>query len=195
MDGEYNHNVNFDINFYVREAIPWFCNMAKICCFDIRITNTNSCILKNLEAEEFFCDSDGKKYALTKENNQLVAPPTPIFNRISKGFNVLSEATLPQTDLNPHRSTMYTHGRYFKVDHDFDITYKRIIFAENIPEPIQKDIIIHFKIKDIHIDVSGLISLIRVLEKINKFNDAGVYEYITSALKKLQEDITKCNTK
>ena len=102
---------------------------------------------------------------------------------------------MPEINLNPQQSTMYTHYRYFIPENDNDMIYQRIIFAENIIEPIKKEIKVHFRIKKLEVEINSLIRTIQELEKKKKFNDAGVYEYVMAVLTDEKEEQNECNTK
>ena len=75
------------------------------------------------------------------------------------------------------------------------MTYKRIIFGENIPEPITKEVKVHFRLKEIEIETNELVHLIQDLERKQKFNDAGVFKYVASVLAKENKESIECNMK
>lgn len=120
---------------------------------------------------------------------------SPLNPASNHGSSLLTKQYHPALDLKPKQSTMYTHHRYFKIEHDFDMVYQRIIFAENILDPIQKEIKIHFRLKNIELDINEIIRLIQDLELKKKFNDAGVYEFVAAVLAKEKGEFVKCNTK
>ena len=187
------HSCNDVIEYYVKEAVPWFCNMARTCRFDLRITNPNPFLVKNMDVEQHFFDSVHKEILHTKEDDQIEAAPV---NPDLDTYSGMTNQYPPARNLNPHQSTMYTHTRYFKVDHDFDMIYQRTIFAENILDPITKEIKVHFRVKKVELDINNLVCLIQDLERVKKFNDVGVYDYVASVLaKEKEEGLAECDTK
>lgn len=166
-------------NYYLQKAVPWFCNMAKTCRIDLRVTNPNPFVVKNMDADQHFFDVQHKEFPHTLYDDQIEESPT---NLDLDTTNSMTSQYPPALNLNPHQSTMYTHTRYFKIDHDFDMIYQRIIFAENILEPISKEIKVHFRVKKVEININKLICLIQGLEKVKKFNDVGIYEYVATVL-------------
>ena len=177
--------------YYIQEAIPWFVKMAKTCRVDLRITNPNSYMIKNMRGDNYWADSAGNVTLIgTDENTIENSPYNP-----ELGYCSMTQQISPEENLNPQQSTLYTHYRYFIPEKDCDMTYRRIIFGENIPAPITKEIKVHFRIKEIAMGTEELVHLIQDLERKKKFNDAGVYEYVSSILSKEKEEFTKCNTK
>ena len=184
----YTHAEIYD--FYINHAVPWFCKMARNCRFDLRITNPNSFVVKNMDSEQHFIDLEGNDFSHSVEDDRIESSPQ---NPELENISIMTRQYPPTRNLNPHQSTLYTHARNFMIDHEFSMIYHRVIFAENILDPIHKEIKVNFKIKNVKIHLEDLILLIQKLEQNKKFNDAGVYEYVTSVLEK--EDFDKCNAK
>ena len=164
--------------------------MARNCRFDLRITNPNSFVVKNMDSEQHFIDLEGNDFSHSVEDDRIESSPQ---NPELENISIMTRQYPPTRNLNPHQSTLYTHARNFMIDHEFSMIYHRVIFAENILDPIHKEIKVNFKIKNVKIHLEDLILLIQKLEQNKKFNDAGVYEYVTSVLEK--EDFDKYNAK
>ena len=49
-------------NYYLEKAVPWFCNMAKTYRFDLRVTNPNPFVVKNMDVEQHFFDVQHKEF-------------------------------------------------------------------------------------------------------------------------------------
>ena len=179
------HSIDEVKSFYINEAIPWFCNIAKTCRFDLRITNPNPFVVKNMDAEQHFFDSQRNEISYSREDDRIESAPS---NPDTDYYSEMTTQYPPAKNLNPQQSTMYTHTRYFKVERDFDMVYQRIIFAENILDPIFREITIHFRAKKFEMDINDLIRLIQNLEDKKKFNDAGVFEFVASVLAKEKEE-------
>ena len=179
------------IRYYTESAIPWFIKIAKTCRIDLRITNPNSYIVKNMRGENYFVDSFGKETPVNWEEDFIENSPC----NPQLGFCPMTMQINPECYLNPMQSTIYTHFRYFIPEKDCEMTYKRIIFGENIPEPITKEVKVHFRLKEIEIETNELVHLIQDLERKQKFNDAGVFKYVASVLAKENKESIECNMK
>ena len=178
--------------FYTKKAMPWFIQMARTCRIDLRIKNPNLFMIKNMSSENHFFDLDGNEISYSIEDDRIENCP---YNNDLEENSSMTRQIKPEINLNPQQSTMYTHHRYFIPENDNDMIYQRIIFAENIIEPIKKEIKVHFRIKKLEVEVNSLIRTIQELEKKKKFNDAGVYEYVMAVLTGEKEEQNECNTK
>lgn len=186
------HSCDEIFKFYTKKAMPWFIQMARTCRIDLRIKNPNSFMIKNMSSENHFFDLDGNEIPHSIEDDRIENCP---YNNDLEENSSMTRQIKPEINLNPQQSTMYTHHRYFIPENDYDMIYQRIIFAENIIEPIKKVIKVHFRIKKQEVEVNSLIRTIQELEKKKKFNDAGVYEYVMAVLTGEQEEQNECNTK
>ena len=186
------HSSDEIFEFYTKKAMPWFIQMAKTCRIDLRIKNPNPFMIKNMSAESHFFDLDGNEIHYSIQDDRIANSP---LNTDLEENSLMTPQIKPETNLNPQQSTMYTHHRYFIPENDNDIIYQRIIFAENIIEPIKKEITVHFRIKKLEVEVNSLIRTIKKLEKKKRFNDAGVYEYVMSVLTGEKEEQNECDTR
>lgn len=186
------HSFDEILEFYTKKAMPWFIQMARTCRIDLRIKNPNPFMIKNMSSENHFFDLDGNEIPHPIEDDRIENPP---FNHDAEENSSMTAQIMPEINLNPQQSTMYTHYRYFIPENDNDMIYQRIIFAENIIEPIKKEIKVHFRIKKLEVEINSLIRTIQELEKKKKFNDAGVYEYVMAVLTDEKEEQNECNTK
>lgn len=181
---ENNHYSKEEIkDYYFQKAIPWFINMARICRFDLKLTNPNFFSIKELGAEQHFFDENRNEL-----NSFEIEEIEPSPSRLDLGlYSPMTSQHRPPENLNPHQSAMYTHYRYFLPRNDMDIIYQRIISGENIPEPIKKEIKVHARIKTIVLEIEDLIKIIQNLESQKMFNDAGVFRYVSSVISKSKD--------
>ena len=175
----YNMSVN-DFQLAVNDYIPWFYKMAKICRVDFRIVNPNPSVLKINREETILLDSNGNNiFPNMNEDDHIL---THVYDCEIKSPRARNKSIGTSNILG--QSISYIDSQYFKVDYDFDLTYKRLFYIENINNPIRKEIKIHFKIKEYDHNIKKIIHLINYLKCYKKFNEEGVYEYINFVLKK-----------
>lgn len=179
-----NYSLDEVRDYYYQKAIPWFVSMTQTCRIDLKLTNPNSFLVKNMDVEQHLFDENGNELSFSFEEGLETSPSRPD----SDIRSFMTSQSLPAKDLNPLQSTMYTHRRYFVPPQDMDVVYQRIIFGENIPEPVKKEIKVHFRVKTVVMEIEELVKAIQHLEAQKKFNDAGVFEYVASILKNEQQE-------
>ena len=177
--------------YYYEEAIPWFVRMARVCCFDLRITNPYPFSIKNMSAEHHLFNKDGLEIRIPYPTE--IVTDRPYRPGLDNTGTMTRQMHIP-SDLNPKQSLMFTHHRYYIPQNDQDLVYQRIISAENITEPIKKEIKVHYRVKHIEIPENGLVLQIQKLERQSKFNDAGVFEYVRDILSKEGKEQNSCDT-
>ena len=179
------------LRYYRSEAIPWIVRMASICRLDLVITNPYSFPINNIDGEQHLFDENGKEIKTYKLENLIPKPPVNPYCRMSSSMT-------PETDfafkLNPRRSITLDRSRYFLPEEDQDCIFQRIFYAENITEPIKKEIKIHFRKQRVVFDFNYLIELIQVLEVSEKFNDIGAFQLAKVALGTNDKEQDSCDT-
>ncbi len=168
-------------DYYINNAVPWFCNVARTCCINIRITNTNNYAIKNIYIEHSFLDSHRHESTNIIADDYITSPPLFQANNLND-ISFTKESEPYNKNLNPKQSMIYSYAKYFKVYHDFEMIYQLNIFAENMPNPINKEIKIQFRVQNFTIDFDDIIKMIKDLEAREKFNVNGVYEWVASKL-------------
>ena len=179
------------VQHYKEDALPWFVRMARVCRFDLRITNPYQFAIDNLRFEQHLRNENGIDVKIMNSDDALESPPYhPIFG--ITGY--LSDQKPPDTHLNPNQSTQCTQQCFFIPTKDQDLIYQCTFFASNIIEPITKLIKIHFRIKTIELDPNDLIKIIQKYEKRQKLNDIRVFEFVESVLEKERKEQDSCDT-
>ncbi len=168
-------------DYYINKAMPWFCNVARTCCINIRITNPNHYAIKNINIEHSFLDSHRHESENILADDYITSPPLFQANNLND-ISFTKDNEPNNKNLNPKQSMIYSHAKYFKVHHDFEMIYQLNIYAENMPNPINKEIKIQFRLKNLTIDFDDITKIIKDLETKEKFNITGVYEWVTSKL-------------
>ena len=179
------------LRYYRTVALPWIFRMARICRLDLKITNPYSFPINNIDCEQHLFDENGKEIKIVKLENMISKPPlNPYYH--------LSSTLTPETDfassLNPKRPIILDRSRYFFPDKDQDCIFQRIFYAENITEPIKKEIKVHFRLKKVEYDFNSIISLVQFLERVEKFNDLGAFQLVKTTLGTDRKEQDSCDT-
>ena len=186
-----SHTQNELFEYYSNKAIPWFIRMAKICRIDLKITNPYPFPVNNMSSEQHLLNGDGTDVKILSPDDILEPPPIhPQLGRV--GY--LSEQKKPSFSLTPNQSTVYTHHRYYVPTSNQDLIYQRIFFANNIIEPVKKEINVHYRIKKVTYKSDDLIRIIQNFENRQKLNDAKVFDFVEGVLEKERKEQDSCNT-
>ncbi len=170
------------LKYYRDEVLPWFIQMARICKLDLKVANPFPFAVNNIEWEDCLIDKDGTIIAIPKRSNYIGDPPSnPDYTRRS---NYMTPEGEYRFNLNPKRSKLLNRERFYRPEQDQDMIYQCTFFAENIVEPIKKEIKVHFRIKSIELDFNQLIRIIQQLEARRVLNDVGVFTFVNTVLTK-----------
>ena len=175
--------------YYCEKAIPWFIRMAKICCFDLKITNPQPFQIERIGEESHLFDSKGNEIEFSVPTI-CNPPPHPLLGERGR----CKEPTPPVVNINPNQSIEYKRHFYcFPRDSEV-IVYKKIFTAKNIIRPIEKGIVVRFRKKVVKLNCNEIIRLIMTLQEASKFNDIGMFDFVKRVLLQEGKEQYSCDT-
>ena len=151
----------------------------------------NAFPINNMDSEQHLFDENGNEIKTFKLEDLIPKPPVNPYYRIS---SVMTPDTDSSFTLNPRRPITIDRSRYYLPEKDQDCIFQRIFYAENITEPIKKEIKIHFRQRIKVFDFNNLVQLVQTLEMSEKFNDIGAFQLAKVALGTNKKEQDSCDT-
>ena len=191
----YPANISKDniLRYYRDDVLPWFIQMARICKIDLRVTNPFPFAVNNIEWEDRLIDKDSSIIAIPSRSDYIGEPPrNPDY--YSRHSNYMTHEGDIRFSLNPKRSKLLTRERFYRPEQDQDMIYQCKFYAENIVEPVEKEIKVHFRVLQKEFDFNQLIRIIQRLEARECLNDVGVFAFVREVLAQKGKEQDSCDT-